>query len=416
MKIMQENISEEPGLSIKKVAILCALPPNRNTGMATVDLAAFSAVKRLAPDVEVTLYAYGDVNPYTYQPGDLPYHYLNVDKHAERYLSSDIFIFWGDFIHTRGYWLHDHVVTDDVARTLSGKDLQHWLQEHFSIYSKYIFLTSLPVERLKDVIVFGSTIITNDAESESDETYYENFRRFFEGAGAVYFRDALSAAKISPLRNNEASLGCDCALLLQNADLEQLSGCKLAAERKGVGVFFGRTPSKLRMMILARVIGRHLGEKCSWISWLAWHSGQRRHRWPYMLLGYKIRSGHADTSFLLSQLSGYQYIITDTYHLCVNAWRMGIPAICIGMGDGVPTTTLSDKKKEIFYEMYGARQFYVFIESLRSFKTFFAEARRVAAVLQKKQVVSRVSANIAMHQEMAMRRLKNAMYTILSKK
>ena len=37
------------------IAIFCALPPDRNTGMATVDLAAYCLVQRLAPEAEAEL-------------------------------------------------------------------------------------------------------------------------------------------------------------------------------------------------------------------------------------------------------------------------------------------------------------------------------------------------------------------------
>ncbi len=388
---------------MKKIAVFCALPPDRNTGMATVDLAAFSVIKRIVPEAEITLYVYGNVCRHAYQAGDLPYHYLNVQDHAQRYFSSDIFIFWGDFTHTRKYWMVERADTRDVSA-----DTKQWEEkQHSADYHAYIFLSSFPKSKLDDAVVFGSTIITNDAEDETDELYYKHYTQFFTDIGKVYFRDALSAAKISPLRKNEATLGCDCALLLEDSDLEQISGFKRAPERKGVGVFYGRSPSKIKMMLFARLVGKHLGERCSWISWLPWHSHRRMHRWPYMILGYKIRSGDADTGLLLSSLSGYKFIITDTYHLCVNAWRMGIPAICIGEGAGKISTSLNDKKKEMLYEMYGARQFYVFVESLRSFRTFFTESKRIAKVLEGK-IATQILANISSHRSMSQLRLSAA--------
>src|SRR5271157_4547078 len=89
---------------MKQIAVFCALPPIRNTGMATVDLAAFSVIKRMAPQAEVTLYVYGQSSTSTYQPGELPFTYLNVEQHSERYFASDIFVFWGDFLFSRSSW------------------------------------------------------------------------------------------------------------------------------------------------------------------------------------------------------------------------------------------------------------------------------------------------------------------------
>ena len=384
--------------------------------MATVDLAAFCLVQRLAPEAEVTLYTFGSISRNTYQPGELPYAYLDVEAHRERFFNSDIFIFWGDFTHTRTYWHLERFAHEAADLYDAPADVQEaWKQSHFDRYSPYIFLTPLAEERLKDVIVFGSTIITNEAKDQLDERYHEHFTRFFRGAGAVYFRDALSAAKISPLRGNEASLGCDCALLLKEDDVRRIPGFVPAEQRQGVGVFFGRSPSKSKMMLFSRLVGRALGEHCTWLPWFTWYPASLKELAKVRLLGYKPSRKDMEVGMLLSALSGYRYIVTDTYHLCVNAWRMGVPAICIGQGAGISTTSLADKKKEILYEMYGARQFYVFLEwfqSIRSRRTvtqFRAEAVRAAATLANEALAGQVRATIAQHQAMAEKRLGDAL-------
>jgi len=382
---------------VKRIAVFCALPPNRNTGMATVDLAAFTAIRRFAPQAEITLYTYGKAEIKGFQAGDLPYDYLDVTEHTERYFGSDIFLFWGDFTHTHDYWLKDRQIS----------------QQHYEDYRKYIFLTSLEPSRLKDVIVFGSTIITNDAADQNDAAYYDDFKRFFEGVRAVYFRDAISAAKISPLRTEEASLGCDCAFLLKDADLNLIPGYIPAAKRQGVGVFFARTPSKISMMFFARLVGHYLGEKCRWLPWLNYPYGERWQRWPFLVLGFWIKSGHTDTGKVLSSLSGYKFIITDTYHLCVNAWRMGIPAICIGQGATICAHTLSDKKKEVLYEMIGARSFYLFVESL-SILRLRAKAKSAAGVLSDQALIGQIHANVDAHRAMGLRRLGAALQALLA--
>lgn len=395
---------------MKNVAVFCARTSERNTGMATVDLAAFVELKRISPQATITLYTFGKANEYTYQPGELPYEHLDVVDHEEKYLSSDVFVFWGDFIHCRSYWRLDRGAWDETCRDMSSAEYAAWEKGQFDVYSKYIFLTTIPDSRLKSVIVFGSTIITNDAFDQLDSLYYENFKRFFANVGAVYFRDPLSAAKISPLRSNEPTLSCDCALLLKNVDLEQFSGFRMADHRSGIGVFFGRTPSKLKMMLFAHVVARHLGSRASWLPWFV---SRRKFRMLARTVGFRIPPGRTDIGPLLSRLSSHSFIITDTYHLCVNAWRMGIPAICIGEGAGGRATSLGDKKKESLFDMYGAIQFYSFLESVRSIRTFFTEARRVASVLENIPVASQVSGNVALHQDMARRRLTSALLELL---
>ncbi|NBO18942.1 MAG: hypothetical protein EBV03_06910, partial [Proteobacteria bacterium] len=146
---------------MKQIAVFCALPPERNTGMATVDLAAFTRLRALAPQAEVTLYAYGKPNEWTYQKGELPYEHLDVTEHEEKFLNSDVFVYWGDFVHTRAYWEQDRGGWDEKTAAMTPQQLAAWQAEQFAAYSRIIFLSGLPAERVKRAIVFGSTLITN---------------------------------------------------------------------------------------------------------------------------------------------------------------------------------------------------------------------------------------------------------------
>ena len=381
--------------------------------MATVDLAAFSILKRIFPLAEITLYAYGTPGACSYQPGELPYEYLSVEEHAEPFLQSDVILFWGDFTHSWSYWKVDRAMVDDDKDGLRALGVERGRRSQFERYARFVFLSTMPDERVRCAIAFGGTIITNDALAELDAVYYDAYRRFFSNAGAVFFRDGLSAAKVSPFRGGEATLGCDAAFLLEDSDLNQIRGFQRSSGRAGVGVFFVRSPCRIRMMLFSRLVGKHLGEKCSWIPWLAYVPNKRRHRWPLLALGYFVRCGDTRTGDILSSLSGYRFIVTDTYHLCINAWRMGIPAVCIGEGATRSVTSLGDKKKEVLYEMYGARGFYVFVETLRSWRRFFAEARRVSDLLRNQAASSQVQQNISMHRGMALQRLSSAIHRAL---
>lgn len=94
--------------------------------------------------------------------------------------------------------------------------------------------------------------------------------------------------------------------------------------------------------------------------------------------------------------------------MCVNAWQLGIPAICIGEGSGKPQHSLSDKKKEVLYEMYGARQFYIFLEEIRSIQGLIGEAKRAAAIIKRRDISDKVTNNIQIHSKTALLRLSNA--------
>lgn len=387
----------------KKIAVICAYLPGRNTGMVTVDLAAHTIVAGMFPEAEVTLYTFSKEGKQEYKDGDMPHQYLDIAQHSEQFLRSDVFLYWGDFIHSRSYWVYDMGAWNDGIQGGGGSPAERALLEN---RSKYIFLSLLDEVQLKKAIVFGSTIITNDATDEVDTLYTSSFQRFFSKIGAVLFRDALSSAKVSPLRGHEATLGCDCAILLQNSDLNQLKGFKKSETQSGVGVFFGRSPSKLHMLIFSKLVGSQLGEACKWIPWFPSSSLMRRV--AGLVFGYEVNSVPCEPGVILSQMSACRFIVTDTYHLCVNAWRMGIPAICIGEGASGALHSLADKKKEILYEMYGGRHLYVFLEKIRYLPKMLSEAERVAKIVQDEKVTAAIAQNIQNHRRMALSRLEKA--------
>jgi hypothetical protein len=66
----------------------------------------------------------------------------------------------------------------------------------------------------------------------------------------------------------------------------------------------------------------------------------------------------------LSVIRGAKFVITDTYHLAISALREGVPALCIGWGAQGIEGSLSDKKKEIFFQQSMLRPNYLFVEQV----------------------------------------------------
>lgn len=393
-------------ISQPKIAIICARLPDRNTGMLTVDLAAHSMMHKHFSHANITLYAFDIGNADTYGKSESPYQYKDILQNKETFLASDVFLFWGDFIQSHSYWEYDMKAWIHELEQLSADSYNQKIATQVSNRSKYIFLSELSDVQLKKVLVFGSTIITNDATVTDDSVYMQDFNRFFSKIGAVFFRDALSAAKISPLRDHQPTLGSDCALLLENDDLKSLGGFVQAEQRQGVGVFFGRSPSKAQMMLFSKILSSELKETA---SWLPWFPSSKKIKFLGKLFSYNAQMEAEKPGVLLSQMSGYKYIITDTYHICVNAWRMGIPAVCIGRGADNAVNSLADKKKEILFEMYGARQLYVFLENIKIPSGMRKEATRIAKVLKNEKYTSEVSETIQVHRTMARQRFLGAM-------
>ena len=151
---------------LKSISVLCALPPERNTGMATVDLAASRVLPRLCSDMKFKLYAFGSRTQYTYGEDELPYTHSNCIENAEEYLSSDGILFWGDFIHSRSYWKLDRGAWNSAQGQSDEAETEKETQ--YRLYSDLVFLKSHDDDRLRKSAIFGSTIITTDAIDELD--------------------------------------------------------------------------------------------------------------------------------------------------------------------------------------------------------------------------------------------------------
>src|SRR6185437_3822678 len=88
-------------------------------------------------------------------------------------------------------------------------------------------------------------------------------------------------------------------------DLTQIPGFTMAPSKKGVGVFFGRSPAKTKMMLFARAVAKRLGEKPGWIPWFLWYPEERSYRIKSQVNGFRAGSesplkrsqGEADRSF-----------------------------------------------------------------------------------------------------------------------
>jgi hypothetical protein len=111
----------------------------------------------------------------------------------------------------------------------------------------------------------------------------------------------------------------------------------------------------------------------------------------------------------LSSVNACRFVVTDTYHCAVNAWRDGIPAVCIGLGADHPDSTLSEKKKELLFGLFTALDHYVFIEELLNPQLRERALKRVVGALADSARTEAVKANIARASAIAEKRLVAAL-------
>ena len=101
---------------------------------------------------------------------------------------------------------------------------------------------------------------------------------------------------------------------------------------------------------------------------------------------------------ILAAVARYRFIVTDTYHVCVNSWRAGTPAICFGSPEAaVKHLTLDDYKKRVLYETYDASDFYFSTSSLRSPGRRKAALDKVRHIIGDERIAKAITARIHAH-------------------
>lgn len=358
-------------MTTKRIAVVCALPGSPNTGMFTVDHAAFAFFRTHFPECETSFYALGDVARHPFG-GILPFALQPLPQCFPAMLAADAIVYWGDFLHARNYW-------PAVMRRLVDAGLSPDSQSATDLVYRTFMLEGAPPATRAKAILFGSTLITNTSEDLADARYAAALATLCAGARAVLLRDPVSTAQVS---GPGVAQGCDAALLPLMKARGKADGT--------IGVFFGR--GRLRDTFqyhrLARQTARRMNAKARWVSWLRIAPRAQRLAW---LFGHRRTALAPSPQDALAQLESVSFVVTDTYHITLNAWRRGIPAICIGRRDDPSRDALTDRKKEVVYRMLGAENFYVFADQIASRAGLARESARAAAMLHDRPAIAAVT-------------------------
>jgi len=366
------------------VSIIAARMTSFNPGMATVDLAFDAFVRRngLADKIEFNRYCIFDPPYFPPFADGTELSYKPMLGHLEEIYASDAIIYWGDFHHAWDYQQQD----------LKG----HWkLSKHKSepltdnIIYDHLLLRSAPKSVLIKTISYGTSMMGDNAiDLDISKEYRAALQHFLSSIRNIWMRDVYSAMRVSHLLNDYSNshLATDCALLFDRSDAERVSMFDVNRGIPGdyISTFFGRSSGDLkpRLIAFAVEVAERANKKIVWLPWL--HS-LPKDTYRSLIYGRLIGSGIGNKNLTsLSELSALQprnyselirhllgsaLVITDTYHLSLIAWRMGIPAICVGFGARSSKHTLGDKKKETFFSSYDAQPFYVFTENIMNKST-----------------------------------------------
>lgn len=403
-----------------RIAVVAA--PNAgyvNPGMLTVDLAAAAVIKRAAPHCTISWYTlhppdeFDPIASYVDQAA-LPFTWQPLVEHFDEVCRHDVIVLWGDFLQAKHYFIEDAV--SRMIRT-NGRLSP---PEALELLYRCLLFSEASLEVIKKIVIFGSTILFNRQRDYSEDRYGEYVLRLFRHCAGAWQREPVSAAKVQQMRGSDGTscLGTDSAFLLRDDDLACLATTTWIDRppfSNRVGLFVGvRTRPPRGLAGFLRRLTARLGLQLEWLPWFPVHEWLRTavpwYAWLHPgIAAYLLRSRytidrlmtrgpHYSTGDLLSALRSYRFVVTDTYHLCVNAWRVGTPAICLGDPAATPQhQCLNDHKKRVLYDMYDATDFYLDTASIRHAGARRRAVDRVARTLEDESIGSSIAHRIREH-------------------
>lgn len=403
------------------VTAVCAAPPWPNPGMASVDLAFPALLRRhgISADLRfVRLYSPAEWRAKGSAPYPeslerrqaLPFEYGRLRGRSRSLEESDAIVYWGDFLHGFDY-------LNQTARSLVGMGAAPDLAEAAREVYRCLFLAEAPEEVLARSLAFGGTLVFNRERDYQNAGYRRQLERFVRGARGVWMRDVYSALRVSTLRGGRGfALGVDCSLLLRDEDvaaLPETSWWPGGEPEGGAGIFFGRTASDTRRLgRFARDLCRQLGCGAEWLPWF--DPSYKPNHLPTAKTAFPGLRAPEDpeppsVGDLLRRLARYRFVLSDTYHVCLNAWRAGVPALCLG--EASPSLHTYDvstgwccawrDKRHVFYSMHDAMEYYIFREELADRTAYANRLLYTVHLLQEKEVAEAVARNVLARRDAA---------------
>lgn len=266
----------------------------------------------------------------------------------------DCIILWGDFL-----------ISNHFLKMMKPKIAKHSELLDYDLRSK-VLMAELSESELNKVIVFGQCIFIDDRRVLIDLNYEHLLKRLLRKAGVLKVRDPLSAYRAKIMANYDRDyLGIDAALLNATLDKERINGIKNKKKligKKNIGLFFARSK---KISLKKKVLGYYLNLKLKnfnfkWIPWLE-NKQQSKKYFKYA----EVCKPYSDLDYI-TEILKCDLIITDTYHLSLMSWSLGVPCICFGNSAEYFKLTTHDKKKEIFFISNFIDDFYFYSENFYS--------------------------------------------------
>lgn len=407
----------------KSIAVVTA--PNMrfvNTGMTTVELAAKRFLEKVEPEAAVNFFSIVPPNPSSEKrwmmmdlgaPHSSAKGVESLFKHNPIYpnidelFGHDLILYWGDFLQARHYIDDECVNRTSEIYGISTKESQDFC---------YLALLqeAAPLEVHRKSILFGSSLLYNKASDYKESRYSSALRSLLTNSQAALFRDPISSVRANHLTKNYAlsHLGIDPAFLNDTDAIARLPSSKWSTDLlddSAVGLFFGtRTSAPSNLISFCSEIAGKLNASLEWLPWFPLHEKMRQESTGSLSSRFKRFNGlrlrdieallpRGDSysqGDLLTALPKYKLIITDTYHLCINAWRAGTPAICVGAEINNPSQVIKDFKKRVLYEMFDAQEFYFDVSAIEQETARQRTIARMSSIAVDTDLIARITERI----------------------
>lgn len=378
-----------------RVHVLCAPPYGRNPGMSTVDLGLVRLLTELGGGVDLRCWRLWDDSEWrkparrtqTVGPGlvhdlDSGLDYHLVGGREEELADADLLLYWGDFHHLATYQRSTvDVLTHELARPLAARDAAEQAR-------RVLLQEGAGADVRSRTMSYGTTLGLNQPRDYAG-AYQDLLQQFVRGARRVWFRDPYSASVAALLRQDDASChGVDAAVL-----------AGVLPATPGIGtmeVFLGRSrlvPEEIALF--GRALARATDTRPRWLGWGKEPAFRPMGMRPRFRRAWRDAALRTDQEIplgeLLDRVQHASLVLTDTYHLAVNAWRLGTPAILLVDDPESPSDVNGgsahshrDKRRDL-YSQWEALPLLVHLPSVRG--RHRSEVHRLAEHLRTQELL-----------------------------
>lgn len=311
-----------------KVALVCAFNPG-NTGMYSVDLAASRFMRKLGVPHTLVNFQRRPWRPVLGFRSTRDVRYLRTFTHL---------LFWGDFQNNPVYGTNDFAKREVKFKYASSDEeaISNWSRLHLDISDQ--------LQGVKIASV-GNCFLGAGAAA-ADKSLRSSLRNFVRNAAAILPRESQSMRQLMDASepSHNIATGLDTAFLLEGSNRQDYR------DKKNIGFRFVRSgvvDIDGGVAELAKATGLSPIE-------IPWTTGDRK------------TSCKKTFAQAIDAIATCRVIVTDVYHLAVNATNHGTPVICLSRGDYNASSSVADAKKHALAEQIGTLDLHVTLAPDRS--------------------------------------------------